>query len=88
MKQHPIVTSENFTTNYPDTAGTLIRDQPTYTYSRALQIILIDYPDGTEYRDRGQSAADLDEELRNADELERAYIFEQLHELAQRSAEQ
>lgn len=56
--------------------------RPAYTYSRSLQIILIDYPDGTEYRDRGQSAADLDAELRAADELERATILEQLHELA------
>lgn len=56
--------------------------RPTYAYSAALQIILIDYPDGTEYRDRGQSAADLDAELRAADATERAYIFEQLHELA------
>lgn len=73
----------SFSTNYPDTHAQLVRNQPFYVYSSALQIIIIDYPDGTEYRDRGQSAADLDAELRNATDQERANIFEQLHELAQ-----
>lgn len=86
MQTAPIRTEGSFATNYPNTATPLVRDQPFYTYSNALQIILVDFPDGTEYRDRGQSAADLDHELRNATDQERADIFEQLHELANRSA--